>query len=200
VLSLSKNIEIEFKNMITKDEFSTLIKFLGINEQDFTEQVNHYFDTPEFSLKSNASALRIRRKNESFEMTLKQPHPEGLLETTENLTESEAQQVLKKGKIPFEQIKKAIEELGVNPDNLQYFGSLSTTRAEKNYLNGLAVLDHSRYLKKEDFEIEYEAGNREEGETIFLNLLKQLNIPVRKTENKIKRFYNEKYRQQKESQ
>jgi uncharacterized protein YjbK len=200
VLSLSKNIEIEFKNMITKDEFSTLRKFLGINEQDFTEQVNHYFDTPEFSLKSNASALRIRRKNESFEMTLKQPHPEGLLETTENLTESEAQQVLKKGKIPFEQIKKAIEELGVNPDNLQYFGSLSTTRAEKNYLNGLAVLDHSRYLKKEDFEIEYEAGNREEGETIFLNLLKQLNIPVRKTENKIKRFYNEKYRQQKESQ
>jgi uncharacterized protein YjbK len=186
--------------MITKDEFSTLMKFLGINEQDFTEQVNHYFDTPEFSLKSNASALRIRRKNESFEMTLKQPHPEGLLETTENLTESEAQQVLKKGKIPFEQIKKAIEELGVNPDNLQYFGSLSTTRAEKNYLNGLAVLDHSRYLKKEDFEIEYEAGNREEGETIFLNLLKQLNIPVRKTENKIKRFYNEKYRQQKESQ
>ncbi|PWW19141.1 uncharacterized protein YjbK [Cytobacillus oceanisediminis] len=195
---MSKNIEIEFKNMITKDEFSTLRKFLGINEQDFTEQVNHYFDTPEFSLKSHASALRIRRKNESFEMTLKQPHPEGLLETTENLTESEAQQVLKKGKIPFEQIKKAIEELGVNPDNLQYFGSLSTTRAEKNYLNGLAVLDHSRYLKKEDFEIEYEAGNREEGETIFLNLLKQLNIPVRKTENKIKRFYNEKYRQQKE--
>ncbi|CAM3809366.1 CYTH domain-containing protein [Cytobacillus oceanisediminis] len=197
---MSKNIEIEFKNMITKDELLTLMKFLGIDEQDFTEQVNHYFDTPEFSLKTHGSALRIRRKNESFEITLKQPHPEGLLETNENLTAPEAQQIIKTGKIPFEQIKKAIEEMGINPDNLQYFGSLSTTRAEKKYLNGLAVLDHSRYLNKEDFEIEYEVGKREEGESIFLNLLKQLNIPVRKTENKIKRFYNEKYRQQKESQ
>ncbi|MBT2688325.1 CYTH domain-containing protein [Bacillus sp. ISL-47] len=197
---MSKNIEIEFKNMVTKEEFFTLMKFLGINEQDFTEQVNYYFDTPDFSLKSHGSALRIRRKNDSFEMTLKQPHPEGLLETNENLTEPEVQQVLETGKIPFEQIKKAIGEMGVNPENFQYFGSLSTTRAEKNYLNGLAVLDHSRYLNKEDFEIEYEVGKREEGKAIFLNLLKELNIPLRKTENKIKRFYNEKYRQQKESQ
>ncbi|WP_370224730.1 CYTH domain-containing protein, partial [Cytobacillus sp.] len=165
--------------------------------EDFSEQENHYFDTPDFLLKSKGSALRIRQKNGSFELTLKQPHPEGLLETNENITESEAAEMIQTGKIPKEQIIISIEKLGIKTDRLQYFGTLATKRAEKEYMKGLAVLDHSSYLNKEDFELEYEVDNRNEGELTFLNLLKQLNIPVRKTENKIKRFYNEKYRQQK---
>ncbi|UOE56795.1 CYTH domain-containing protein [Bacillus sp. CMF12] len=193
----NKNIEIEFKNMVTREEFSSLIDFLNLRSEDFSEQENHYFDTPDFLLKAKESALRIRQKNGSFELTLKQPHPEGLLETNENLTESEAAEMIQTGKIPTEQIIKSIEELGIKTDKLQYFGTLATKRAEKEYMKGLAVLDHSRYLNKEDFELEYEVDNRNEGELTFLNLLKQLNIPVRKTENKIKRFYNEKYRQQK---
>jgi uncharacterized protein YjbK len=193
----NKNIEIEFKNMITRDEFTALMKFLNLRSEDFSEQENHYFDTPDFLLKAKGSALRIRQKNGSFELTLKQPHPEGLLETNENLTESEAAAMIQTGKIPREQIIQSIEELGIKTDNLQYFGTLTTKRAEKEYKKGLAVLDHSRYLNKEDFEIEFEVDNRNEGKSAFLNLLQQLNIPVRKTENKIKRFYNEKYRQQK---
>jgi uncharacterized protein YjbK len=194
----NKNIEIEFKNMVNREEFSSLIDFFNIRSEDFSEQENHYFDTPDFLLKAKGSALRIREKNGSFELTLKQPHPEGLLETNENLTESEAAEMIRTGKIPAELIIRSIKELGIKTDKLQYFGTLATKRAEKEYMKGLAVLDHSRYLNKEDFELEYEVDNRNEGELTFLNLLKQLNIPVRKTENKIKRFYNEKYRQQKD--
>jgi len=194
----NKNIEIEFKNMVNREEFSSLIDFFNIRSEDFSEQENHYFDTPDFLLKAKGSALRIREKNGSFELTLKQPHPEGLLETNENLTESEAAEMIRTGKIPAELIIRSIKELGIETDKLQYFGTLATKRAEKEYMKGLAVLDHSRYLNKEDFELEYEVDNRNEGELTFLNLLKQLNIPVRKTENKIKRFYNEKYRQQKD--
>lgn len=194
----NKNIEIEFKNMVNREEFSSLIDFFNIRSEDFSEQENHYFDTPDFLLKAKGSALRIREKNGSFELTLKQPHPEGLLETNENLTESEAAGMIRTGKIPAELIIRSIKELGIETDKLQYFGTLATKRAEKEYMKGLAVLDHSRYLNKEDFELEYEVDNRNEGELTFLNLLKQLNIPVRKTENKIKRFYNEKYRQQKD--
>ncbi|MCM3241446.1 CYTH domain-containing protein [Cytobacillus firmus] len=194
----NKNIEIEFKNMVNREEFSSLIDFFNIRSEDFSEQENNYFDTPDFLLKAKGSALRIREKNGSFELTLKQPHPEGLLETNENLTESEAAEMIRTGKIPAELIIRSIKELGIETDKLQYFGTLATKRAEKEYMKGLAVLDHSRYLNKEDFELEYEVDNRNEGELTFLNLLKQLNIPVRKTENKIKRFYNEKYRQQKD--
>ncbi|MBG9545697.1 CYTH domain-containing protein [Cytobacillus firmus] len=193
----NKNIEIEFKNMITTDEFTALMNFLNLRSEDFSEQENHYFDTPDFLLKEKGSALRIRQKYGSFELTLKQPHPEGLLETNEDLSESEAAEMIQTGNIPREQIKKSLEELGIKTDNLRYFGTLTTKRAEKEYNKGLAVLDHSRYLNKEDFEIEFEVDDRKEGQMVFLNLLQQLNIPVRKTENKIKRFYNEKYRQQK---
>lgn len=193
----NKNIEIEFKNMITTDEFTALMNFLNLRSEDFSEQENHYFDTPDFLLKEKGSALRIRQKYGSFELTLKQPHPEGLLETNEDLSESEAAEMIQTGKIPREQIKKSLEELGIKTDNLRYFGTLTTKRAEKEYNKGLAVLDHSRYLDKEDFEIEFEVDDRKDGQMVFLNLLQQLNIPVRKTENKIKRFYNEKYRQQK---
>ena len=193
----NKNIEIEFKNMVNREEFSSLIDFFNIRSEDFSEQENHYFDTPDFLLKAKGSALRIREKNGSFELTLKQPHPDGLLETNEDLTESQAAKMIRTGKIPVELIKQSIEELGIKTDNLQYFGTLTTKRAEKEYKNGLAVLDHSLYLEKEDFELEFEVDNRDEGESIFVNLLQQLNIPVRNTENKIKRFYTEKYRQQK---
>lgn len=193
----NKNIEIEFKNLITRDEFIALMNFLKLKSEDFIKQENHYFDTPDFLLKEKGSALRIRQKNGSFELTLKQPHPDGLLETNEDLTESQAAKMIRTGKIPVELIKQSIEELGIKTDNVQYFGTLTTKRAEKEYKNGLAVLDHSLYLEKEDFELEFEVDNRDEGESIFVNLLQQLNIPVRNTENKIKRFYTEKYRQQK---
>lgn len=193
----NKNIEIEFKNLITRDEFTALKNFFKLRNEDFIEQENHYFDTPDFLLKKMGSALRIRQKSGSFELTLKQPHPDGLLETNENLTESEAAMMIQTGNIPVEQLKQFVEELGIKTDKLQYFGTLTTRRAEREYKKGLAVLDHSLYLDKEDYELEFEVDNRVEGKSAFDNLLQQLNIPVRKTENKIKRFYTEKYRQQK---
>lgn len=54
------------------------------------------------------------------------------------------------------------------------------------------MLDHSRYLNKEDYEIEVEVTNAEEGYRSFQNLLASHHIPVRKTPNKIKRFYDQK--------
>ena len=57
------------------------------------------------------------------------------------------------------------------------------------------VFDHSYYLNKEDFEVEYEVENFEHGQQIFLQWLEQHRIPERKTENKIKRFYQQKYLQ-----
>jgi uncharacterized protein YjbK len=56
-------------------------------------------------------------------------------------------------------------------------------------------VDHSIYLNNEDYELEYEVENYQSGKEIFLELLKRLNIPERKTENKIRRFYRQKYQQ-----
>lgn len=52
--------------------------------------MNHYFETPDFSLKEAGSALRIRHKGETYTLTLKQPAEIGLLETHQVVTEDEA--------------------------------------------------------------------------------------------------------------
>ena len=49
-------------------------------------------------------------------------------------------------------------------------------------------------INKEDYELEYEVTNFSTGQKIFIELLKTLNIPVRQTDNKIKRFYKAKFK------
>ncbi|TDK58522.1 CYTH domain-containing protein [Bacillus salipaludis] len=187
-----QNIEIEFKNMLTKEEYELLlIKFTTVESKLITQE-NHYFDTKDFALKNEQSALRIRQKGQQFEMTLKQPANIGLLETTQNLTEAEATLAIQEGKLPSGAIKEIISKMDIVFSKLSYFGSLKTNRAEMNYKSGILVLDHSLYLNKEDYELEYEVENEQLGQKIFEELLNQYNIPHRKTENKIQRFYNQK--------
>lgn len=193
---MSQSIEIELKNILTKQEFNKLIKFFQFNDENFFTQENHYFDTKDFALKKAGCALRIRRKNNRYELTLKQPYGDGLLETNEHLTDEMAENMFQTGKTMVESIRNLIEGMKIDPNLMQYFGSLTTNRAETAYKNGLIVLDHSYYLNKEDFEIEYEVSNREKGLEVFSELLLHLDIPIRKTDNKIMRFYNEKYNQQ----
>lgn len=194
-MSQNQNIEIEFKNMLTKEEYESLLTHFQIKEEDLFEQENHYFDTSDFALKAKHSALRIRQKNGEYELTLKQPHPDGLLETNKVLSKEASNAIFSTGKINDEQISNLLEKMNIDPASILYFGSLRTVRAEKSIGNGLLVLDHSFYLKKEDYELEYEVSNREEGKIYFTELLSTLKIPVRKTKNKVRRFYEEKYKQ-----
>lgn len=192
-MTLSQNIEIEFKNMLTNQEYLQLKEYFGLKEDLFFTQENHYFDTEEFSLKDRSSALRIRQKDNHFEMTLKQPLTEGLLETNQLLTSEEAEAAFTSDRLPAGKIKVIIEDLGIPFGKLQYFGSLTTKRAEFTYENGLLVLDYSTYLNTEDYELEYEVDNFETGREAFTGLLDQFSIPERKTDNKIRRFYQQKY-------
>ncbi|PKG25554.1 CYTH domain-containing protein [Niallia nealsonii] len=193
---MSQNIEIEFKNLLTKKEYLQLKGHFGIKDEDLFKQENHYFDTSDFLLKKNKAALRIRKKQDFYELTLKQPHKEGLLETNKTLTEQESDDIFKTGVIKEEQIINLLVQMDIPPDNIQYFGSLTTVRAEKKIGNGLLVLDHSFYLNEEDFELEYEVTNRQKGQTNFEQILQKFQIPKRQTKNKVQRFYDKKYEQQ----
>jgi uncharacterized protein YjbK len=190
---MKQELEIEFKNLLTKEEFATLKEAFQISNDEFTYQENHYFDTRQFSLKEKGAALRIRQKNGTYTLTLKQPHKEGLLETHQRLTEEEAHSLLNGQRVIGGDIADLIKTLGTEPEDIQYFGTLSTYRAQLHYKGGTLVLDHSHYLQTDDYEIEYEASDFSSGKQIFEELLHSFNIPVRKTDNKIKRFYLKKY-------
>jgi uncharacterized protein YjbK len=190
---LSQNIEIEFKNLLNKKEYEELIRFFSIKENEFFTQENHYFDTADFALKEQGSALRIRQKDDQYEMTLKQPFQNGLLETNQILSSEEASISFSQGKLPSGLIQDLISKMGISFTSIGYFGSLKTKRVEFSYENGLLVLDHSYYLNKDDYEVEYEVENYEIGKQLFFQLLSRCGIPKRETANKIQRFYQQKY-------
>jgi uncharacterized protein YjbK len=189
---MAETIEIEFKNLLTKVEYENLLKTFNVEDKDIVKQSNHYFDTPNFSLKDLGSALRIREKKNSFELTLKQPADVGLLETTQHLSSNEFEAAIKQQIFPEGIVQERLEQLDIAFTNIVYFGFLTTKRAEFPYKEGLLVLDHSFYLEKEDYEIEYEVEDFQTGLLVFQELLKQYDIPVRKTQNKIARLYQQK--------
>ena len=63
-----------------------------------------------------------------------------------------------------------------------------TFRKEKKLETGLLVLDKTIFLNnKEDYELEFEVNDYEEGQESFKNLLKELSINYKKSAPKIKR-------------
>jgi uncharacterized protein YjbK len=194
---LSQNIEIEFKNLLSMEEYIKLLNEFNINEKQIFSQENHYFDTVDFALKEKGAALRIRQKKDFFEMTLKQPANIGLLESNQLISPEEADAAIHSGKLPSGMIRSMIEEMGIPIIKIEYFGSLLTKRTEFTYKQGLLVLDHSYYLNKEDFEVEYEVEHFGLGQETFKEFLALYGIPSRKTDNKIRRFYNQKFIQRK---
>ncbi|RFB18218.1 CYTH domain-containing protein [Bacillus sp. HNG] len=189
---MSQELEIEFKNLLEENEYHRLLSAFSIDDEKKVIQENFYFDTAQFSLKNQGAALRIREKNGTYTLTLKQPVRRGLLETHQVLTVEEAKQMLDGGPIINGEVSTILKTLSINPMDVTFFGSLKTKRAEVEYKKGLLVLDKSYYLNHCDFEVEYEVTDEVIGKEIFNELLLQHNIPIRKTDNKIRRFYDRK--------
>ncbi len=64
---MTQEIEIEFKNLLTKSEFLKLSEALCMKKHDFKQQVNHYFDTKDFSLKQkNQHSASEKKTARSF--------------------------------------------------------------------------------------------------------------------------------------
>lgn len=189
---MAREIEIEFKNLLTQDEFDKLKSYFHLKDSQFHSQTNYYFETPSFEIKNLGGALRIRQKSQSFTLTLKLKQAIGHLEIHQSLNEIEAKNMIKSSTLPDGEVKQYLSAENIDLTKLDLIGELKTNRVEIPYHDGLLVLDHSTYLNNEDFELEYEVKDEIIGEEHFLTLLKMQGIPVRKTLNKIKRFFNAK--------
>ncbi|WLR59533.1 CYTH domain-containing protein [Guptibacillus hwajinpoensis] len=184
---MAQEVEIEFKNMLTKEEYASLLDSYKL-EENIKTQTNDYFDTKNFMIREKGAALRIRNKNDKFVLTLKQPAEEGLLETHQAVSQEIFEEIKKDGTLPDGEVASQLNELGI-PSPLHHLGRLTTHRAEYQTTEGLLVLDHSEYLGREDFELEFEVSDFTTGERAFASLLHQHQIPKRKTNNKILRFF-----------
>lgn len=185
---MAQEIEIEYKNLLTEKEFKQLLNTFPFPDSG-TWQTNYYFETKNFSLKEKGSALRIREKAGRFVLTLKEPHPDGLLETHDSLTDNEADSWINGAFIQKDHVGKQLELLGIKLNDLVYYGKLETKRYETNYLGTLLVLDYSTYNETSDYELEIEAKSREDGLNMFHSIIEDYGIMEKETPNKIKRFF-----------
>lgn len=183
--------EIEFKNLLTKQEFELLISFFQVGQKDFHSQTNYYFDTQDNFFKNNRMGFRLRVLETHNELTLKQPLEEHVMEeNTIQVSDQERDAIIKQASFPYIPF---LELFNLTSPFIS-IGSLQTNRVQIPFENGSLFLDHSIYSQTEDFEVEYESSDVKYGKKVFLELLESHNIPIRHTDKKIARLvkYNTK--------
>ena len=190
MILIRQELEIEFKNLLSEQEYLTLFTHYASTKQPVW-QANDYFDTPDFELRQKGAALRIREKKQGLVLTLKQPQAEGLLETHVTLTSAEAEDLFKYGLIHSKEMNEQLKSFELQ-GSLEHLGRLETERVEIELSEGLLVLDKSHYLGHTDYELEFEVADFEQGQKDFQHILMEHDISPRQTKNKIVRFMERK--------
>jgi len=173
---MSSNIEIEAKVLLLKNEYDTIIEKLNLSKYRKIRQTNHYIDTPDRYLKKNGIALRIREKEEEYELTLKTPLSEGLLEKNENISWRDFEKLNDQNLFPEGNIKKFLSILGVKVDQLKVLTSLCTERIEVEYNGFDLALDKNTYSDIVDYELEVESSSIQRAQEEIRSILASCNI------------------------
>lgn len=186
---MSKEIEIEFKSMLTQNDYEKLLHYYNVTNKQFVIQTNLYFDTVDFQLKQRGMGLRIRYFSDTAEATLKIPQTVGLLEVTDRLSLDEVEQAINKDQFTPQstEILGQLRTFNISLSDLHLIGKLITKRAEFTIPEGKLALDESWYSDYHDFELELEVPDYNFNEGDFKQLLNKFELPYRKTKNKIAR-------------
>ncbi|MGM0219982.1 CYTH domain-containing protein [Enterococcus sp. AZ126] len=186
---MSEHLEIEFKTLLSIEEFSRTVDYFQLKPDQFFTQTNYYFDSADFQLKKRHIGLRVRVLSKNAEITLKIPEKVGLLEINDALSIEKAQHIVETATFPDSgNVFNKLAILGINKDDLRLIGSLTTKRAEIKLPQGLLALDESWYNEQHDFELELEVDDASNGKNDFIVLLDTLNIKESPSPNKIQRM------------
>lgn len=180
-----KNLEIEFKTLLSENDYQKLINHFNIAQ--FKTQTNYYFDTKKKQLKALGMGLRIRFYETSTELTLKVPEKHGHLEINVPISLSITNFNDKKDYFLNTAISKELTKVNINSSELDCFAKLTTKRAEFEIKEGLLAIDESFYGNQHDYELELEVKDFHQGKQDFKKLLKKHNITYQHAENKIAR-------------
>lgn len=179
-----QQIEIEYKILLTKDIFTQILNDYQNQILHDYIQINEYYTHP--LLQQKKYMLRIRTKNNQYELTLKRPINNHRLETNIQFTKEE------KDAFTHHQLKNEItqilEDEGIALTELKQQFSLTTHRYDIILPEGTLSLDENTYFNQKDYELEFEVNNEKAGYKKFLEIIKpyQLNY-THNCPSKIKR-------------
>jgi uncharacterized protein YjbK len=172
---MSNAIEIEAKALVKEGDYKKLVaRFKG--NRSYT-QTNYYIDNDEGLLRKEGVALRIREKEGLYEMTLKTPLSEGLLEKNCSWTKERFDAFMKKGVFPEGDIKRFLTMLDIDVTTLKVLATLTTKRIDIDYEGGKLSLDENHYSGQVDYEIELEHNSMVDATKYLKGLFEEEKIP-----------------------
>lgn len=164
---MNKNIETEFKILVTKEQFNFLSE-LYPDKKTFV-QTNTYYDNEAKDIQNHKGAMRIREKNNKFIFTLKMHSNEGLLEFECETDKNDA------SVFEDEKIKELLDKYNFYGP---FYPTAKCTTTRSLFLTGKADLcfDYNQFQSKEDYEIEYEQTVDHDGKSEFNKILAAIGL------------------------
>lgn len=185
VIIMNELLEIEYKMLLDKDVF---YKILG----DYKEHINHSYTQINYYLtnsllKEKKYMLRIREKDNKYEMTLKRPYLNHSLETNINISLKDKDDILS-GYMIDNEIINILKDEDIDVRTLKNEISLITKRYDILLEEGTLSLDINTYNGITDYELEFEVYNEKEGYARFLSIIQPYELTyIKNNKSKIKR-------------
>lgn len=165
---MKQHLEIEFKTMLSEEEFNKLYQTMGFDEGFL--QINSYFDTLSTFFLKKRMMLRIRSVNDVFIFTMKTPSELGVLENEFKLDSFNQNDP---------KIQKILGNFGIESTDLLLVAQSKTIRHEIVDQHGTWCLDLNEFAQDKDYELEYELHegvNYEDAQQHYFNKINELNI------------------------
>lgn len=191
---MAKNLEIEYKNILSQAEYQELFNHYNFAETAPLTQENIYFDTADGELRKRHIGLRVRITDAYVHLTMKQPVKDyQKLETTEKLSLIDGESIKESGKLSHGgEVADFLATIDIALDDLVIIGRFKTIRHQQVVEGQDMVLDHCFFQDYEDYELEVETSNPETGLLFYQNLLQKFQIPQRPIKQKIVRMNQSK--------
>lgn len=171
---MSNAIEIEAKAIVKEEDYRKLAtKFEGHPRYI---QINYYVDSDDRILSKEGLGLRVRLKDGKYNMTLKTPLSQGLLEKNADMDKESFLSFRDHGRFPNNDIKRFLTMLDIDVSTLKIVTSLTTDRTDVEYEGGLLSIDKNNYSGITDYEIEFEYNNLKGSERILKELFEKEGI------------------------
>ena len=149
---MSTNLEIELKSDISKEEYESLISKFDASK--IYLQTNYYIDDENLSVRYLKCGLRVRQKEEDFELTLKITQEIGKLEINQQISNKIFKKLVDRHIFPKGEVKDYLEKkFGLDTSKFKVLGELKTYRLDLPYKTGLICIDKSLYNGLEDYEV-----------------------------------------------
>lgn len=170
---MKEQIEIEFKLLIDQTTYRSILEDQKDHIYASYQQTNYYLMHP--LLDSLHYMLRIRQKQDYYELTLKRPNAIGNYELNIVLDKETVKRIFQKQPVDNE-IFSLLKKHHIDIKELDMSHFLITTRHDIKTDHGIISIDKNEYHGIVDYELEYEVYDPIKGKKAFLEFISKYHL------------------------